>query len=201
MSKGKINHIFFIFSVSRSLSQYLWIVTCHSTNVYNRPSRNENLKKKNMSKYERWLKRKSCIFIDVAELFFIIFIFVFFALFLPNLESNGRNKPFNHLCDAVLLLLLLLCLGHQTVRGELNSFKCLLSCLSSLLWAFFSLSLLWCWIEIRIFKLNKRVKRRFLRWANGQYIHYSHCAIFDVIMQLCHVIHFRDGSFFCVMDK
>lgn len=28
-----------------------------------------------------------------------------------------------------------------------------------------------------------------------------HCALFDVIMQLCHVIHFLDGSPFCVCEK
>lgn len=28
-----------------------------------------------------------------------------------------------------------------------------------------------------------------------------HCALFDVIMQLCHVIHFLDGSPFCVCEE
>lgn len=40
----------------------------------------------------------------VAELFIIVIIIIIFALFLVNLESYGRNKPFNHLCDAVFVV-------------------------------------------------------------------------------------------------
>lgn len=131
MSKGKINHIF-----SSSLALWMSMNCDVSLNkCVQQTIPKWKFEEEKTNKYEGWLKRKSCVYIDVAGLFFIIFIFIIFALFLLNLESNGRNKPFNHWCDAVVLLLL--CLGHQTVRGELNSFKCLLSRLSSFLCVFF----------------------------------------------------------------